>query len=141
MAVERTFIIVKPSGFERNLTGEVLRRFEQRGLVLRGLKVLKVPTKLAKEHYEEHKDRPFFGELIEGITRSPVTAAVLEGEQAIAVARATIGATNPVESAPGTIRGDFAIELSENIVHGSDSAKSAKREIALWFDKSELTKG
>ncbi|MCW2960629.1 MAG: nucleoside diphosphate kinase [Thermoleophilia bacterium] len=140
MAVERTFIIVKPSGFERNLTGEVLRRFEQRGLRLRGLKVLKVSTKLAKEHYDEHKDRPFFGELIEGLTRSPVTAAVLEGESAIAVARATIGATDPIASAPGTIRGDFAIELAENIVHGSDSPKSAKREIALWFDKAELTK-
>lgn len=141
MAVERTFVMVKPGGVERGLAGEVLRRFEQRGYRLRGLKMLKVPTKLAREHYAEHKERPFFGELIEGITRSPVLAMVVEGESAVSVARAMIGATNPTDSAPGTIRGDFATEMGENIVHGSDSPKSARREIALWFDRSELVKG
>ena len=140
MAVERTFVMVKPGGVERGLAGEVMRRFEQRGYKLRGAKLLKVSTKLAKEHYAEHKERPFFGELIDGITRSPVLAMVIEGESAVSVARTMIGATNPVDSAPGTIRGDLATEMGENIVHGSDSAKSAKREIALWFDRSELTK-
>ena len=140
MAVERTFVMVKPGGVERGLVGEVLRRFEQRGYQLRGAKLLKVSTKLAKEHYAEHKARPFFGELIDGITRSPVLAMVIEGESAVSVARTMIGATNPVDSAPGTIRGDLATEMGENIVHGSDSPKSAKREIALWFDKSELVK-
>jgi nucleoside-diphosphate kinase len=140
MAVERTFVMVKPGGVERGLAGEVMRRFEQRGYKLRGAKLLKVSTKLAKEHYAEHKERPFFGELIEGITRSPVLAMVIEGESAVSVARTMIGATNPVDSAPGTIRGDLATEMGENIVHGSDSAKSAKREIALWFERSELTK-
>jgi nucleoside-diphosphate kinase len=140
MAVERTFVMVKPGGVERGLAGEVMRRFEARGYKLRGAKLLKVSTKLAKEHYAEHKARPFFGELIEGITRSPVLAMVVEGESAVAVARTMIGATNPVDSAPGTIRGDLATEMGENIVHGSDSAKSAKREIALWFERSELTK-
>jgi nucleoside-diphosphate kinase len=140
MAVERTFVMVKPGGVERGLAGEVMRRFEARGYKLRGAKLLKVSTKLAKEHYAEHKARPFFGELIEGITRSPVLAMVVEGESAVTVARTMIGATNPVDSAPGTIRGDLATEMGENIVHGSDSAKSAKREIALWFERSELTK-
>lgn len=140
MAVERTFVMVKPGGVERGLAGEVMRRFEQRGYRLRAAKLLKVSTKLAKEHYAEHKDRPFFGELIDGITRSPVLAMVVEGESAVSVARTMIGATNPVDSAPGTIRGDLATEMGENIVHGSDSPRSAKREIALWFDKSELTK-
>lgn len=140
MAVERTFVMVKPGGVERGLVAEVLGRFERRGYELRGLKLMKVSTKLAKEHYAEHKDRPFFGELIDGITRSPVAAMVIEGESAVSVARAMIGATNPVDSAPGTIRGDLATAMGENIVHGSDSPASAKREIALWFDKAELVK-
>jgi nucleoside-diphosphate kinase len=109
--------------------------------VLRGAKLMKVTPKLAKEHYAEHKGKPFFGELIDGITRSPVLAMVVEGESAVSVARTMIGATNPKDSAPGTIRGDFATEMGENIVHGSDSLKSAKREIALWFDRTELVKG
>ncbi len=141
MAVERTFVMVKPGGVERGLAGEVLRRFEARGYRLRAAKYMKVSTKLAKEHYGEHKARPFFGELIEGITRGPVFAMVIEGESIVTVARTMIGATNPADSAPGTIRGDLATELSENVVHGSDSAASAKREIALWFDRSELVKG
>jgi nucleoside-diphosphate kinase len=141
MAVERTFVMVKPGGVERGLAGEVMHRFERRGYVLRGAKLLKVSTKLAKEHYAEHKGKPFFGELIDGITRSPVLAMVVEGESAVSVARTMIGATNPKDSAPGTIRGDLATEMGENIVHGSDSAKSAKREIALWFERTELVKG
>jgi nucleoside-diphosphate kinase len=141
MAVERTFVMVKPGGVERGLAGEVMARFERRGYVLRGAKLLKVSTKLAKEHYAEHKGKPFFGELIDGITRSPVLAMVVEGERAVSVARTMIGATNPVDSAPGTIRGDFAMDMGENIVHGSDSLKSAKREIALWFERTELVKG
>lgn len=140
MAVERTFIMVKPGGVERNLMGEVVRRIEQRGLVIRGLKLMKVTPKLAKEHYAEHKARPFFGELVDVITRSPVLAMVVEGESAISVMRTMIGATNPKDAAPGTIRGDFATEMSENIVHGSDSPASAKREIALYFDTKELVK-
>jgi nucleoside-diphosphate kinase len=140
MAVERTFVMVKPGGVERGLAGEIVRRFERRGYVLRGAKLMKVSAKLAKEHYAEHKARPFFGELVEGITRSPVLALVVEGESAVSVARTMIGATNPVDSAPGTIRGDLATEMGENVVHGSDSLKSAKREIALWFDKGELVR-
>lgn len=138
MAVERTFVMVKPGGVERGLVGEVARRFEARGYRLRALKLMKVPTKLAKEHYGEHKDKPFFGELIDGLTAGPVAAMVIEGESAVKVARTMIGATNPVDSAPGTIRGDLAMEMGENVVHGSDSLASAKREIALWFDKAEV---
>lgn len=140
MAVERTFVMVKPGGVERGLVGEIMRRFEQRGYQVKGLKALKVPAKLAKEHYAEHKARPFFGELIDGLTRGPVVAMVIEGERAVSVARLMIGATNPVDSAPGTIRGDLAMDMGENVVHGSDSLASAKREIALWFEKSELLK-
>lgn len=138
MSVEQTFVMVKPGGVERNLAGEVLRRFEQRGYQLRGMKMMTVPVSLAKEHYAEHVDRPFFGELIDGITRGPVVAMCIEGESAVSVARIMIGATNPAESAPGTIRGDLATDMSENVVHGSDSIESAKRELALWFDESEL---
>jgi nucleoside-diphosphate kinase len=138
MAVERTFVMVKPGGVERGLVGEIVRRFEARGYQLRALKLVKVTTKLAKEHYGEHKDKPFFGELIDGITAGPVAAMVVEGEQAVSVARTMIGATNPADAAPGTIRGDLAQHMGENVVHGSDSLASAKREIALWFDKGEV---
>jgi nucleoside-diphosphate kinase len=142
MSVERTFVMVKPGGVERGLVGEVIRRFEARGYQLRALKLVKVSTALAKEHYAEHKARPFFGELIDGITAGPVAAMVIEGESAISVARTMIGATNPVDAAPGTIRGDLAMEMGENVVHGSDSLKSAKREIKLWFSgKGEVLKG
>jgi nucleoside-diphosphate kinase len=140
MAVERTFMMIKPSGVERNLIGAIVSRVEARGLVIRAAKLMKVTPALAKAHYDEHKARPFFGELIEVITRSPVFAMVVEGESAIQVVRTMMGATNPVDSAPGTIRGDFATEMSENIVHGSDSPKSAKREIKLYFDAKELVK-
>lgn len=138
MAVERTFFLVKPSGVERGLVGEIIRRVETRGFTLRGLKMLQVSNELAEAHYEEHKDKPFFGELIDVITRGPVVAMVVEGESAIKVMRTMIGATNPADAAPGTIRGDFALEMSENIVHGSDAPESAAREIGLYFSDAEL---
>lgn len=141
MSVERTFIMVKPGAVERGLVGEVVRRFEVRGYRLKAGKFLRVSSALAKEHYAEHKGKPFFGELIEGITAGPVFAMVIEGEQAVSVARTMIGATNPVDAAPGTIRGDLATELGENVVHGSDSLKSSKREIKLWFPaKGEIVR-
>ena len=140
MSVDRTLILVKPDAFARGLTGEILARFERKGLKIVALKHVVTERATAETHYDEHKERPFFGELIDGITAGPVAAFVIEGESAIKVARTMIGATNPVESAPGTIRGDLALEMGENIVHGSDSAASAKREIALWFDKAELVK-
>ena len=133
MAVERTLVLVKPDGMRRRLAGEILGRFERRGLALRGARLLKISRPMAQAHYAEHKGKPFFGGLVSFITSGPVLALALEGESAISVVRAMMGATNPVDSAPGTIRGDFALELSENIVHGSDSKASAKRELALFF--------
>lgn len=139
MAVERTFFMVKPNGVERGLVGEIIRRVEARGLHLRGLKHMQVERGLAEAHYEEHAERPFFGELVDFITRSPVVGMVVEGESAVLVVRTMMGATNPVDAAPGTIRGDFATEMGENVVHGSDSVESAEREIGLYFSASELT--
>lgn len=133
MAVERTLVLVKPDGMRRRLAGEILGRFERRGLALRGARLLKISRPMAQAHYAEHKGKPFFDGLVSFITSGPVLALALEGESAISVVRAMMGATNPVDSAPGTIRGDFALELSENIVHGSDSKASAKRELALFF--------
>jgi nucleoside-diphosphate kinase len=132
--MERTLILVKPDAFERNLTGEVVARFERKGLQLVALKQLTAGEDLAKEHYAEHVERPFFGELVEFITGGPLVAAVLEGPRAVAAARQTIGGTDPVEAAtPGSIRGDYGLEVQNNLVHGSDSPESAAREIALWF--------
>jgi nucleoside-diphosphate kinase len=132
--MERTLILVKPDAFERNLTGEVLARFERKGLRLVALKQLVTGEDLAKEHYAEHSERPFFGELVEFITSGPLVAAVLEGPRAVAAARQVIGGTDPIEAAaPGSIRGDFALEVQSNMVHGSDSTESSAREIALWF--------
>lgn len=133
MAVERTLVLVKPDGMRRRLAGEIFGRFERRGLALRGARLLKISRPMAQAHYAEHKGKPFFDGLVSFITSGPVLALALEGESAISVVRAMMGATNPVDSAPGTIRGDFALELSENIVHGSDSKASAKRELALFF--------
>ena len=138
MAVERTLVLVKPDGVERGLAGEIVRRFEARQLVLRAGKLVRVGQALAEEHYAEHRDKPFFGDLIAFITSSPTLALVFEGEGAIAVVRKTIGATNPAEAAPGTIRGDLALANPNNLVHGSDSPESAAREIALWFGDDEL---
>lgn len=137
MAVESTFFMIKPNGVERGLVGEIVRRVEERGLELRGLKLMHVSTELAEAHYEEHRGKPFFGELIDFITRGPVVAMVVEGESAIRVVRTMMGSTNPIDAAPGTIRGDFALEMGENVVHGSDAPESAQREIALYFPDAE----
>ena len=138
MAAERTLVLIKPDAVERKLAGEILARFEQRGLELRAAKLLTVDRSLAEEHYAEHNEKPFFGELVEFITSAPTLALVLEGEGAIAVVRSTMGATNPADSAPGTIRGDLALSMPDNLVHGSDSPESAAREVALWFSDDEL---
>jgi nucleoside-diphosphate kinase len=134
VAVERTLVLVKPDAMRRALAGEIVARLERRGLALREAKLLTVDRSLAEEHYAEHAEKPFFGELVEFITSGPTLALVLEGEGAITVVRTTMGATNPAEAAPGTIRGDFALSMPDNLVHGSDSAESAEREISLWFD-------
>jgi nucleoside-diphosphate kinase len=130
---DRTLILVKPDAFERALTGEVIARFERKGLQVVGLKLMQVDVELAERHYGEHAGKPFFPELVEFITRGPLVALVLEGEGAIEAARQVIGATNPLEAAPGSIRGDFATEITFNLVHGSDSPNSAAREIELFF--------
>jgi nucleoside-diphosphate kinase len=135
---ERTLVLIKPDAMQRRLVGQILERFEQRGLEIRAAKLLLVDEALAREHYAEHREKPFFGELVEFITSSPTLALVLEGESAIQVVRTTMGATNPVDSAPGTIRGDLALAMPDNLVHGSDSPESAEREIALWFSDGEL---
>jgi len=131
--VSRTLILVKPDAFERALSGEVIARFERKGLRIAALKTMVAGERIANEHYAEHSEKPFFGELIEFITRGSLVAMVLEGESAVAAARQMIGATNPLEAAPGSIRGDFAIEVTFNLVHGSDSDNTAGREIGLWF--------
>ena len=133
MATETTLVLVKPDGVRRGLAGEVVARFERRGYDLRGACLLKIPRALAAEHYAEHKGKPFYADLVSFITSGPVLALAVRGENAIAGVRALMGATNPADSAPGTIRGDLATELSENIVHGSDSRASAKRELGLFF--------
>ena len=136
--MEKTFIMVKPDGVQRALIGEIINRFEQKGFKLAGAKLMQISNELAKEHYGEHKERPFFGELVEFITSGPVFAMVWEGEDVIKTSRLMIGATNPQEANPGSIRGDFAITVGKNIIHGSDSAESAKREINLFFNDNEL---
>jgi nucleoside-diphosphate kinase len=135
---QRTFVAIKPDGLERSLVGDIIHRFERRGLKLVGLKLMKVPPKLAEDHYGEHKGKPFFAGLVKHITSGPIVAMVLEGKNAIALARHTIGATNPQEANPGSIRGDLAVDIGRNIVHGSDSPESAAREIALFFSEQEL---
>jgi nucleoside-diphosphate kinase len=138
MAVERTLVLVKPDAMERALAGEILARFERRGLAVRAAKLVRVDRELADRHYAEHAEKPFFGELVEFITSAPTLALVLEGEGAIGVVRETIGATDPAKAAPGTIRGDLALSMPDNLVHGSDAPETAKREIQLWFAKDEL---
>ena len=133
MAVERTLILAKPDAVSRSLAGEILARFERRGLTLRAARFVKASRELGETHYAEHKEKPFFGELVDFITSGPTLAFVLEGEGAIGTARKTIGATNPAEADPGSLRGEFALAMPNNLVHGSDSAESAEREIALWF--------
>ena len=131
--MEQTLILVKPDAFARGLTGEIIARFERKGLKIVALKHLTTPRDLAETHYDEHKERPFFGELVDFITSAPLVAMVLEGDQAVTAARQLIGATNPLEANTGSIRGDFAIAVGQNLVHGSDSTESATREIGIWF--------
>jgi nucleoside-diphosphate kinase len=133
VAVERTLVLVKPDAMARGLAGEILARFEGRGLVVRAARLVHVDSDLAERHYAEHAEKPFFGELVEFITSGPTLALVLEGESAIPVVRTTMGSTNPADSAPGTIRGDLALAMPDNLVHGSDAPESAQREIELWF--------
>jgi nucleoside-diphosphate kinase len=134
MAQERTLVLIKPDAVQRGFAGEILGRFERRGLVVRAAKLLTVDRELAEQHYAEHEEKPFFGELVEFITSAPTLALVLEGEGAIATVRTSMGATNPADATPGSIRGDLALSMPDNLVHGSDSAESAAREISLWFD-------
>jgi len=136
--VERTFIILKPDAVQRQLVGRLLTRFEQRGLKIVAMKFMQTPLELAQEHYAVHKERPFFNDLIAYITSSPVAAMVLEGPDAIRAARETVGGTNPVEATPGSIRGDFGLQIGRNLVHASDGPDTAKAEVALWFNDDEL---
>ena len=131
--MSRTLILVKPDAFERGLTGEVIARFERKGLRLMALKQVQIDEQFAGVHYEEHTEKPFFGELVEFITQGPLVAMVMDGPDAVAAARQVIGATNPLEASPGSIRGDYAVEVTFNLVHGSDSDESAEREIEIWF--------
>src|SRR5919204_2817115 len=134
MPVERTLVLIKPDAIERALAGEILARFERRGLTLQAAKLVHVDRALADEHYAEHREKPFFDELVEFITSAPTLALVLEGESAIGVVRTTMGATNPANADPGSIRGDLALAMPDNLVHGSDAPETARREIELWFD-------
>ena len=131
--MDRTLILVKPDAFARGLTGEIIARFERKGLTIVALKHMQVTEDLAKEHYAEHDGKPFFGELVEFITSGPLVAMVLEGHEAITAARQVIGATNPLEATTGSIRGDFALEIGKNMVHGSDSVESGRREAGIFF--------
>src|SRR5579864_74258 len=131
--MERTLILVKPDAFARGLSGEIIARFERKGLRLAALRQMHMDTGLAEQHYAEHQGKPFYGELVEFITSGPLVAMVLEGQRAVEAARQVIGATDPIQASPGSIRGDFAIEVGQNMVHGSDSPESASREVALFF--------
>jgi nucleoside-diphosphate kinase len=138
VAVEQTLVLVKPDAMARALAGEILGRLERRGLVVRAARLVRVDRELAERHYEEHREKPFFGELVEFITSGPTLALVVEGESAIPVVRTSMGATNPADAAPGTIRGDLALAMPDNLVHGSDAPESARREIELWFSDEPL---
>ncbi len=136
--MERTFIAIKPDGVQRGLVGDVIKRFETKGFTLVGMKFMNVSKELAEKHYDVHKERPFFGGLVEFITSSPVVAMVWEGDGVVASARKIIGATNPLTAELGTIRGDFGVSIGRNLIHGSDAIETAKTEIALWFTPEEL---
>ena len=136
--MERTFIMIKPDGVQRNLVGEIVGRFETKGFTLVGMKLMQVSRELAEQHYGVHKERPFFGSLVDFIVSAPVVAMVWEGEGVVASARKLIGATNPLTAEPGTIRGDFGVSIGRNIIHGSDAIETAQSEIALWFKEEEL---
>jgi len=135
---ERTLVLVKPDGVQRLLVGRILARFEERGLKLVGLKLVHVDRALAEQHYAVHREKPFFGGLVDFITSSPLVAVALDGPNAIAVVRSMVGATRPHEAAPGTIRGDFALETAQNLIHASDGPETAAMELALWFSPDEL---
>ena len=137
MAVERTLVLIKPDAVKRKLAGEILARFEQRGLEIREARLVQVDRELAEQHYAEHAEKPFFAELVEFITSAPTLALALEGEGAIATVRRTMGSTNPADSEPGSIRGDLALSMPDNLVHGSDSPDSAQRELELWFGSDQ----
>ena len=139
--MERTLIIVKPDAVQRGLTGEIIKRFEQRGLKIIGMKLLQVSKELAEKHYDVHRERPFFAGLVDYIISAPVVVMALEGTDAIVAARATIGATKPAEAAAGTIRGDYGLEIGRNLVHGSDSVENGEIEVANFFTKAELCGG
>jgi nucleoside-diphosphate kinase len=136
--MERTYIMVKPDGVQRGLTGQIIQRFEAKGLKLVACKLMVIQQEQAKQHYQEHVERSFFPELLSFITSGPVLATIWEGEQAVALSRILIGKTNPIDAAPGTIRGDFALHTGMNLIHGSDSPESAAREIAIFFKESEV---
>lgn len=136
--MERTLILVKPDGVQRGLIGEIVGRFERRGMKLLGMKFMQMSDDLASRHYGVHRDKPFYENLVEYITSGPIVAMVWEGNEAVAAARATMGSTKPVDSAPGTIRGDFGMEIGRNLVHGSDSRENAEKEVALFFNDEEL---
>lgn len=136
--MEKTFLMVKPDGVQRGLIGEIVSRFERKGFQLVGAKLMQIPTSVAEQHYGEHKGKPFYDELVSFITSGPVFAMVWQGENVIATARQMMGATNPKDALPGTIRGDYGVTVGKNIIHGSDSLESAKREISLFFKGEEL---
>lgn len=136
--MEKTFLMVKPDGVQRNLIGEIVKRFESKGFKLAGAKLMIISEDLAQNHYGEHKERPFFGELVDFITSGPVFAMVWEGENVIKTARDMMGKTNPLEAASGTIRGDYGMTVGKNVIHGSDSPESAEREIGLFFGEDEI---
>ncbi|ARK30307.1 nucleoside-diphosphate kinase [Halalkalibacter krulwichiae] len=136
--MERTYLMIKPDGVQRNLIGEIVSRFEKKGFTLVAAKLMTVSKETAETHYGEHKERPFFGELVSFITSGPVFAMVWEGESVISTARTMMGATNPQEAAPGTIRGDYGVQVAMNVIHGSDSPESAEREINIFFNEEEL---
>ncbi|AFY88445.1 MAG: Nucleoside diphosphate kinase [Chroococcidiopsis cubana SAG 39.79] len=138
IAVERTFLAIKPDGVQRSLVGEIIRRFEAKGFTLVGMKFMKVSRELAEQHYGVHRERPFFQGLVEFITSGPVVAMVWEGDGVIASARKMIGATNPLTAEPGTIRGDYGVNIGRNIIHGSDAPETAQQEVSLWFKEEEL---
>ncbi|KXI33951.1 nucleoside-diphosphate kinase [Bacillus safensis] len=137
--MDKTFLMIKPDGVERQLIGDIVSRFEKKGLQLVGAKLMSIPKEVAETHYGEHKEKPFFGELVDFITSGPVFAMVWQGEQVVDVTRQIIGKTNPKEALPGTIRGDYGLTVGKNIIHGSDSPESAEREINLFFKQEELT--
>ena len=138
MPTETTLVLIKPDAVARGLISEIVGRFERRSFKLRGMRLLLLDRATAEQHYAEHRERPFFGELVDFITSGPTWALVVEGEGAISTMRKTIGATNPANAEPGTIRGDLAMSMPDNLVHGSDSPESAEREVALWFSGDEL---